>query len=252
MRTALGSEFEMPDRKGEVHVVVGLFADDLMREEGEFAEFRRSPETDSSLFDQFERLTKLLESKGICGYSEPGNCSNPYDGYITTKLALQKLRLAATHLLEFGRIRVPSGEQFVAGVIERSYKSGGLAKKRFLESDAHLARRSFQHLIYCGQYSGFYVPADFPLIIEADEDLDASGKFVGSSIRLLDECNRLADAIELPETLTSGLDEEWDFATGPHVAGSRRYSAEAHACCVLREAALNSIETGCAILLSDV
>jgi len=104
----------------------------------------------------------------------------------------------------------------------------------------------FDHLIYHSDAEGYYVPADFAAVI-TDERAPAGG--VGSSIRLLAEAQRLAEALGLPADLDRASEEVIDAADDADVTaeGWRRYGIEAYICLTLIEAAALSVSTGAAI-----
>jgi hypothetical protein len=108
------------------------------------------------------------------------------------------------------------------------------------------AAASFDHLIHHSDADGVYVPVDFAPVVM---DERAYGGYIGSSYRLLDECLRLAVALQIPLDLDPESDEVWDAADGTleGAQGWQRYGVEAYTCLRLIDAARRSVATGAAI-----
>ncbi len=108
----------------------------------------------------------------------------------------------------------------------------------------------FEHLLLHSDAEGFYVPQDFEDVIFPDEALRIPGGMIGSSPRLLDECKRLAEWLELPLNTDPESAEVWDAASEPASDGLKwkRYGAESFGCLRLIRAAEASIRTGAAIV----
>lgn len=106
----------------------------------------------------------------------------------------------------------------------------------------------FQHLIFHHPRSGFWVPVDFADVIMPDESFGV-GNLVGSSVRLLAECERLARLLDLP--LLMGPDDKRLrlVAERPGVgpSGWTRYGVEAYNLVRLYAACRESLERGAAI-----
>jgi len=108
------------------------------------------------------------------------------------------------------------------------------------------ASEAYDHLIHHSDADGCYVPVEFaPVIV----DERAYGGYVGSAHRLLEECLRLAVALQIPLDLDPDSDEVWDAADGTleGAKGWQRYGVETYTCLRLIDAARRSIETGAAI-----
>ncbi|MGI5170685.1 hypothetical protein ACQEU3_40685 [Spirillospora sp. CA-253888] len=104
----------------------------------------------------------------------------------------------------------------------------------------------FDHLIHHSDCEGYYVPLDFERVIVDDK---APGGYLGSSVRLLAETRRVAEAIGLPEDLNPHSEEVFEAADaeGPAAEGWQCYGVEAYVCLQLIRAAKLSIATGAAI-----
>lgn len=105
---------------------------------------------------------------------------------------------------------------------------------------------AFDHLIHHSDADGVYVPVDFRPVVM---DERAYGGYIGSSHRLLDECLRVAVALQIPLDLDPDSDEVWDAADGTleGAKGWQRYGVETYTCLRLIDAARRSIATGAAI-----
>ena len=67
--------------------------------------------------------------------------------------------------------------------------------------------------MFHGDSAGFYLPRDFKNVIIADDELEVPGNIVGSAQRLLDECRRLAERLELPVDYEyADLEQSWTLA----------------------------------------
>ncbi|MER6504767.1 hypothetical protein ABT218_37070 [Streptomyces sp. NPDC001455] len=104
----------------------------------------------------------------------------------------------------------------------------------------------FDHLVHHSDCEGYYVPVDFAHVIV---DKKAPGGHLGSSVRLLAETRRIAEALGLPEDLDPYSEEVFDAADAeePATEGWQRYGVESYACLQLLHAAKLSISTGAAI-----
>lgn len=169
---------------------------------------------------------------------------------------LHTLRRLAAHV-DAGRPLPPPAEYETAGKdpLIRLYSTlpakqrPGLFARLFGRRERFL--RSFDHLMEHSDCEGYYLPQDFEEVLFLGDDL-LGGGMVGSSVRLLDECERLARALGLPDDIDSGSDEIYEQISDPdpNATGWRAYGYEAHACISLLEASRLSVETGCAIAFS--
>jgi hypothetical protein len=106
----------------------------------------------------------------------------------------------------------------------------------------------FDHLVHHSDCEGYYVPVEFERVI-VDEKV--RGGYLGSSVRLLKETRRIAQAIGVPEDLDPDSEEVFEATDGetPATDGWQRYGAEAYVCLQLLRAAELSVTTGSAIAL---
>lgn len=108
----------------------------------------------------------------------------------------------------------------------------------------------FEHLLMHSDAEGFYSPLDFKDVIFPSEEIGVPGDMIGSSVRLLQECKRLAEWLELPLDLDPESDEVWDAADSPQSCGPKwkQYGVESFSCIRLIKAAEASINSGAAIV----
>ncbi|MFG3093927.1 hypothetical protein [Streptomyces sp. NPDC048202] len=104
----------------------------------------------------------------------------------------------------------------------------------------------FDHLVHHSDCEGYYVPIEFDHVIV---DKAVPGGYLGSSVRLLAETRRLAEALGLPEDLDPDSEEVFDAADAdePTAEGWQRYGVESYVCLQLLRAARLSVSTGAAI-----
>jgi hypothetical protein len=107
----------------------------------------------------------------------------------------------------------------------------------------------FQHLVLHSDAEGFYVPIDFDEVLFPRDELNIPRGMIGSSVRLLHECRRLAEWLELPQDMDCQGEEMWDAADDPPTDGPKwkRFAIESFSCVGLMRASEASIASGAAI-----
>jgi hypothetical protein len=151
---------------------------------------------------------------------------------------LHAVRRLAVHLAAGGRLPEPLHEAQRATddpLLRKVYKT--------LPGDPP---GPFDNLIHHSDCEGYYVPVDFAHVIV---DKKAPGGYLGSSVRLMVEARRLAEALGLPEDLDPHSEEVFEAADAgePASEGWQRYGVESYVCLQLLQAAKLSIATGAAI-----
>ncbi|HOA74813.1 MAG TPA: hypothetical protein PL151_20805 [Phycisphaerae bacterium] len=206
----------------------------------------------ASLREDFSRLNAFLGSVGLEPHIEPQDCavfSCDMYGY----LGLHYLRRVAAHLDLEGVLPPPGQEDdfqdeaMEAYYLSASRPSGGWLDRFFGRRPMN---RTFDHLMLHSDAEGFYLPQTFPQVLMAPDKFGVPGSMVGSSVRLLEECRRLAQALELPLDLDPESDLVWD-ATQTQGQGDtqwQRYAIESFTCLRLHKACIHSLETGAAIV----
>ena len=214
---------------------VGILADLVKNDEEGAAHYRKV----------FERLNRYLATQGLAPHREPEQgkvWSTSMYGYA----GLHYLRRIAAHLDYNGKLP-PPGERGAANdpVLERYFKD--------FESRLIIAQpreRRFDHLIIHSDAEGYYLPQDFAAVLFPGPDYAIAGGMIGSSHRLLAECQRLAKALEVPADLDPEGEELWQATEhqGAARSGWQRYGIESYTCVRLLLAAERSIETGAAVV----
>lgn len=208
--------------------------------------------TERWLRDDLEGARRLLARQGVTAPPEPEDapCFELSLGEVAT---LQALRRAAAHLAASGRLPPPAGPDAAEDPALQAYyareapAAGGLLRRL-------LGRRAgpptgFDHLLLHSDAAGWYLPVDFPHVLEADED-EVTGGNVGSVPRLLDEVRRLAQALGLPDDLTPDAPLLLEALAGRGArAPWQRHGAEAFACCALLHVGEHAELTGTSLLL---
>lgn len=187
-------------------------------------------------------IAELLERAGAQQWTGPGPGEvRSTDFEMWGYSGLHAVRRLAVHLAADGRLPEPLDEGRRATddpLLTEVYRS--------VPGDPP---GPFDHLIHHSDCEGYYVPVDFARVIV---DEKAPGGPLGSSVRLLAEVRRIAEAIGLPEDIDPDSEEVVDAADAedPDAEGWRRYGVESHDCLRLLEAAKLSVETGAAIAFS--
>jgi hypothetical protein len=109
----------------------------------------------------------------------------------------------------------------------------------------------YDHLIFHSDAEGYYVPVDFPEVLNGNGAVPLTGGWLGSTVRLRQECEDLAGHLGLPVTLDFDLDDdaEWKrLKKATKGATWHGYPIEAFVCAVLLRASLLSVERRAAIV----
>ncbi|MFF9573109.1 hypothetical protein [Streptomyces sp. NPDC014685] len=184
-------------------------------------------------------IGELLERAGAQPWTGPGPAeARGTDFEMWGYSGLHAVRRLAVHLEAHGRLPEPlDGSQRATDdpLLIEVYQS--------LPGDPP---RPFDHLIHHSDCEGYYVPVDFAPVIVDEKVL---GGHLGSSVRLLAEVRRIAEALGLPEDLDPDSEEVIDAADAeePAAEGWQRYGIESHDCLQLLAAAKLSVATGAAI-----
>lgn len=187
--------------------------------------------------EMYEPLSKALVEAGLLPHNEPDTGdSGIYSGQMLGYSGLHYLRRLAAYIGLGREVPGPGGDDPAGDPVLVEYYD-------------HLAP-GFEHLVMHSDAEGFYVPQDFEDVIFPQEELGVAGGIVGSSVRLLSECKRLAAWLEMPEDLDPESDEVWDSVASPASHGPKwkRYNKESFACIRLIKAAEASIDSGAAIV----
>lgn len=210
-----------------LNIVVGVLVD---AEDEDYTERVRA---------DFVAIGELLEHAGARPWAEPDLDEEEGAEFEAWGYSgLHTVRRLAIHLAAGGRLPEPlDGSQRATDdpLLGKVYEA--------LPSDPP---GPFDHLVHHSDCEGYYVPVDFANVIV---DKRARGGYLGSSVRLLEEARRLAEALGLPEDLDPHSEEVFEAADAekPATEGWQRYGVESYVCLQLLHAAKLSISTGSAI-----
>jgi hypothetical protein len=211
-------------------IIVGVLADAESQDEADYVAYLQA---------QFAVIEDLLDRAGVGPWAEPElDPRDVLDGAMFGYSGLHTVRRLAVHLAETGTLPDPLEEGHEA-------TDDPLLRKAYTEVTGG-STGPFDHLLNHSDCEGYYVPVDFEQVI-ADDRL--VGVCLGSSVRLLAETRRIANALGLPEDLDPDSQEVLAAcqARPPATGGWQRYGIESHGCLQLIHAAKHSITTGAAI-----
>ncbi|MBX9795729.1 hypothetical protein [Sphingomonas sp.] len=232
-------------------VAVGLSAQNLAEAE----------EDEELLNEPFNHLNEVLVANGLAHHNEPRTV--PHGEYFEAQMwgynSLHALRRLAAYLSMERRLPQPTQygthnedpvyikfnrlhEQYIEN--PKSKGIMGIFKKR-------VAPPPYQHLIMHSDAEGFYVPQSFDEVIVdwTQPQRPGLGMMIGSSAKLLVECEALAKYLNLPAGFEPESDEFLDILESPPGSGEpwQVLAVEAHAVANLTRAAHASLKLGAAI-----
>ncbi|MER0242014.1 hypothetical protein AAHZ94_08250 [Streptomyces sp. HSW2009] len=187
-------------------------------------------------------LGELLTQAGVGPWAEPASGAGQGAEFeMWGYSGLHALRRIAVHLAADGRLPEPLGA-------DRRASEDPLLRQAYERAPSD-PPGPFDHLIHHSDCEGYYLPVDFAPVIVDDR---ARGGYLGSSVRLLAEVGRLADALGLPEDLDPDGEEVADAADAvePAAEGWQRYGVESFGCLQLMAAARHSLATGSALVFA--
>ncbi len=227
----------------------------LSLEVGILADLQFADEEGYDFFSKtFERLNEVLLENRLPKHNEPTNCE-VWSCQMYGHSGLHYLRRFAAHLDLNGQLPEPGGTDSADDpVLERYFR---LAMENHTASGfSSLLRpkapsRTFDQLIIHSDAEGFYLPADFSNVVFVD-DTEIPGGMVGSSVRLLGECKRLAASLRIPEALYEDSRELWEVSDsqGKGTELWPRYGIESFSCVCLMRGCEASIRTGAALVFT--
>jgi hypothetical protein len=212
------------------------------------------PEGGDHFRNEFQQLNRYLKKLGLPEHNEPETCdvwSCDMYGYS----GLHYLRRIAAHYDLKTTLPPPGDTQSTDDPVLREYygdferPKDGVIGKLF---GAKRRKRSYDHLIIHSDAEGYYIPLEFDEVLIPGKDFPITGGIVGSSHRLLSECERLAEFIGLPLDIGEESEELWKAveSQGEGDTQWKRYGVESFTCLRLYVAAQRSIETGAAIVFT--
>jgi hypothetical protein len=232
-------------------LAVGLFAQNLAEDE----------EDAEALSEPFRHLDEVLAEAGFVTHSEP--TSLPHEEYFEAQMwgygGLHALRRLAAYVAIEGRL--PEPVEYGAWTDDPVYQDFCKAHERYAQNPLSrgflgmfrkkIVPPPFQHLVMHSDAEGFYVPQEFADVIVdwSQPERPGLGMMVGSSHRLLEECQTLAKWLQLPSNFDPEADEFLELVGEMRADGEpwQILSVEAHSAANLIAAARASVRTGAAI-----
>ena len=232
-------------------VAVGLYAQSLAEGEEEAKFFNES----------FDLLNQVLTENGMQSHAEPD--AIPQSDYFEASMwgygGVHALRRLAAYLSIKGQLPEPA--EYAAHIDDPVYAEFNNLHERYLEKSARrgflelFKKRAppppFQHLIMHSDAEGFYVPQAFDEVIVdwTQPQRPGLGMMVGSSVKLLEECEVLAESLNLPADFDPESEEFLEILDAPPVTGDpwQILAVEAHTVANLANAARRSLKLGAAI-----
>jgi len=210
------------------------------------------PEGYADFTAMFSAVNELLGNSNLPDHLEPTEC-DVWSGEMVGYSGLHYLRRLAARLDAGESLPEPGARGNSSNRILDAYfnaylgKESGFLSRRFRKWWQF--DRQFDHLIIHSDAEGFYLPSDFPDVL-VGTDNTVPGGMVGSAPRLLEELERLASVLEIPNELHSQSDELWDAADsqGEGEFPWEQYGIESYSCVVLREGCRECLRIGAALV----
>jgi hypothetical protein len=204
---------------------------------------------------RFRAVAEALQQAGLPPHAEPPDVvPRSWDMYSAS--ALHYLRRIAAHLSAGRPLPEPGGRDASVDPLLRAYQAAdeALARRQPAAEQPRPTRvGAFDHLIRHGDSDGVYVPIDLEevLVPRTTALRELAGERIGSSQRLLEECRRLAAALELPPGIDPASRQLWRAADRQGAGvGWQRYGVESFTCVRLLAAAAHSAATGAAVVFT--
>tara|TARA_R100000027_G_C2224572_1_gene87162 strand:+ start:65 stop:751 length:687 start_codon:yes stop_codon:yes gene_type:complete len=201
--------------------------------------------------EEFDKMNGYLSQLGIPNHQEPREAEVwSFDMYGYS--GLHYLRRIAAHVNKTGKLPSPGNQDSSKDTTLEKYfenftnpKSSGifsLFQKK--------VKREFEHLIIHSDAEGYYLPIDFDQVLIPPEELEIPGGMIGSSVRLLAECERLAALLDIPKDLDPEENIVWEAADSQGEGEKKweRYGVESYVCLGLIKACRLSLRDKTAVV----
>jgi hypothetical protein len=217
-----------------LNVSVGYLADLLECNPGE-----------PSVRRDFDAVARILKKHRIKGYKEPEQLDDGFCAKVTPSNGIAFLQRFASYFpldddATADEWPVPGDDETMGNPLEDDM---------YEDAVSLLECHPFQHLLLHSCRHGYWVPVDFPDVIFPNSRTGID--MLGSSVRLLKECDELAKLLRLPRGLTLDDPDLLDALDNPGKGRTRwkRYGIESYNLVMLRTACQVSLKTGAAVTI---
>lgn len=203
---------------------------------------------------QFEIIYKVLAENGIqFNYKEPEDIKDDliWSSQMYGYGGLHYLRRLSAHIWDNQSSISPGVEnsdedEILGSYFENLYTEGPFIYSPVSKGWFSKKRKTFDHLLIHSDAEGFYIPVDFDKVI-LDENI--SGGFLGSTFRLKEELERLAEWLELDLSIDANSEEVFLLPESHNKSNTKwkKFAIESHSCINLYKACNESIKNKCAI-----
>lgn len=226
---------------------------------GILSELRAADETEAleEMRKDFDLVNEALRRNGLPEHREPTDLPSHeiFSARIGTYGCLHALRRLGAYLWAGRSLPEPADLEMPCAqdpILQQLYRNGDFDNRplfRRLFSKPSFPGPRFEHLILHSDAEGYYVPIDFPHVIDKNAPLRIQAVGLGSSLRLLSECEYLAGELSLPLEIDPDSDDFDEAITiGDPAMTWQRYPIESSVCLHLIRAARASIRTHTAIV----
>jgi hypothetical protein len=196
---------------------------------------------DQNVEKEFEAIHRVLKRHGVKGYEEPTQLDAVWTESVTPENGIAFLQ----RFVSYFPMDDPEDEWPTPGNEEMDPFKDEMHEDAISLLELH----PFQHLLLHRWEQGYWVPVDFPDVIFPSKRTGIT--MIGSSVRLLQECDELAKILRLPGKITLDDSDLCDALNNPGKGKTRwkKYGIESYNLVLLRTACQKSIATGAAVVL---
>jgi len=194
---------------------------------------------------EFDAVARILRKRKIQGYKEPEQLDDGWCARVTPSNGIAFLQRFASYF--------PLDDDATADEWptpgDPETMDNPLEDEMYYDACSMLEFHPFQHLILHSCRDGYWVPVDFPDVIFPGRRTGIN--MLGSSVRLLKECDELAALLKLPRRLKFDDPDLLHALDNPGKSKTRwkKYGVESYNLVMLRTACQVSIKTGAAVVL---
>ena len=215
---------------------------------GEIPYYAEEPDEEGEGFQQYQKqqylaINEVLRKAGLPAHHEPTQPQGraPWSIRIGSFSCVHYLRRVAAHLWAGNGLPAPclDGKASRDPTLLQCY-----------QALREIPNLRFAHLINHSDDGGYYLPMPFTEPLEPGFELveNIGCQVVGSSFALMDECEYLADFLELPLDLDPETVREVSLSKKQSEAVWTRYGVESFVCSALFMACQVSTQSGCALV----